>query len=226
MNYAGEGLAAELKLPVRRWGGNSTTRYNWQTNMHNTGSDWYFENIPDGPSGADGSASDLFVEQDRRTGTRTLLTMPLIGWTPKGTSPRIHPYDCGFKVPKYGPQQSTDPWDPDCGNGVLTHGGNLTGNNPADTSTQIGPDFVKGWITHLTTKYGSAAGGGVAYYALDNEPMLWNSTHRDVHPQPTTYDELRDRTYQYAAAIKSADPSARTLGPVLWGWCAYFYSAL
>jgi hypothetical protein len=25
--------------------------------------------------------------------------------------------------------------------------------------------------------------------------------------------------------VKSADPSARTLGPVLWGWCAYLYSA-
>jgi hypothetical protein len=71
-----------------------------------------------------------------------------------------------------------------------------------------------------------AANGGVAYYNLDNEPMLWNSTHRDVHPQPTTYDEMRNQTYQYAAAIKSADPSAKTLGPVLWGWCAYFYSAL
>jgi hypothetical protein len=55
--------------------------------------------------------------------------------------------------------------------------------------------------------------------------MLWNSTHRDVHPQPTTYDELRDKTYAYAAAIKQADPSAKTLGPVLWGWCAYFFSA-
>ena len=33
-----------------RWGGNSTTRYDWTTGIHNTGSDWYFENIP-----ADGS---------------------------------------------------------------------------------------------------------------------------------------------------------------------------
>ena len=29
----------------------------------------------------------------------------------------------------------------------------------------------------------------------------------------------------YAAAIKAADPTAKTLGPVVWGWCAYFYSA-
>jgi hypothetical protein len=76
MNYADENLAKDLKLPVRRWGGNSTTRYNWQTNMHNVGGDWYFENIPDGAPVADGSASDLFVEQDRRTETKTLLTIP------------------------------------------------------------------------------------------------------------------------------------------------------
>lgn len=226
MNYADETLASILRLPVRRWGGNSTTRYNWQANIHNTGSDWYFENIPDGDPIADGSASDQFVEQNRRTGTKTLLTAPLIGWTPSGNSPRNHPYDCGYKVSKYGAQQSVDPWDTDCGNGVSASGANISGNSPSDTSIQIGPAFVSDWVNHLTAKYGSAQSGGVAYYNLDNEPMLWNSTHRDVHPQPTTYDEMRDRTIQYAAAIKAADPTARTVGPTLWGWCAYFYSAL
>jgi hypothetical protein len=61
---------------------------------------------------------------------------------------------------------------------------------------------------------------------LDNEPMLWNETHRDVHPRPTSYDELRNRTYRYAAAIKAVDPGAKTLGPAEWGWNGYFYSAL
>jgi hypothetical protein len=46
MNFAAEALAQELALPVRRWGGNRTTRYNWQIDTSNTGSDWYFENIP------------------------------------------------------------------------------------------------------------------------------------------------------------------------------------
>jgi hypothetical protein len=130
-------------------------------------------------------------------------------------------------VTKYGPQDSVDEWDTNCGNGVHTDGTtNITGNDPADTSIAIGVDFVAAWINHLTGNYGTAANGGVAYYNLDNEPMLWDSTHRDVHPQPTTYDEMRDKTYQYAAVVKSADPSAKTLGPVLWGWCAYFYSAM
>ena len=67
MNYADEALAAELDLPVRRWGGNATTRYNWQTDVHNVGSDWYFENIPDADSGP--LARRLDLRSVRRTGS-------------------------------------------------------------------------------------------------------------------------------------------------------------
>ncbi len=225
MNFADENLAAELHLPVRRMGGNATTRYNWQNDTSNHASDWFFENIPeDNPNPSalpNGSTSDRFVEQDRRTGTQTILTMPLIGWTPKTRA-----YACGFSVSKYGAQQQTDPWRSDCGNGIRPDGTEITGNAATDTSTAIGPQFLKDWIAHLIARYGATANGGVKFYNLDNEPMLWDDTHRDVHPSPTSYDEMRDRTYQYAAAIKQADPTAKTLGPVLWGWTAYFWSAL
>lgn len=229
MNFADEDLAADLDLPVRRWGGNSTTRYNWQNDTHNTGSDWYFENIPE-PNDSpwllpDGSTVDRFVEQNQRTGTDSLITIPLIGWTAKRRL-EDHPFDCGFKVSVYGQQQSVDPWDTDCGNGVDINGNDITGNDPGDTSTAIGPAFVQSWIAHLVGKYGSATQGGVRYYNLDNEPMLWPYTHRDVHPELTTYDEIISRTLTYAAAVKAADPGAETLGPAVWGWCAYFYSAL
>jgi len=221
MNFASEELAADLDLPVRRWGGNSTSRYNWQNDTTNTGSDWYFENVPE-----DTDAAGLFIDQDRRTGTKTLLTVPLIGWVAKHR-PAGHPYDCGFSIEKYGAQQDADwSWDPDCGNGVLTNNTPITGNDPTDTSVAITSSFVAGWVDHLTDEYGTADQGGVMFYDLDNEPMLWNSTHRDVHPDPASYDELRDQTWDYAAAIKAADPSAQTLGPVVWGWCAYFYSAV
>jgi hypothetical protein len=46
-----------------------------------------------------------------------------------------------------------------------------------------------------------------------------------VHPASATYDEIAGLGIDYASVIKQADPGARTLGPVLWGWCAYFYSA-
>ncbi len=225
INYAEEALAVALNLPVRRWGGNATTRYNWQNDTSNRASDWFFENIPeeneDPSTLPDGSAADRFVEQDRRTGTKTLLTMPMIGWTAKSRE-----VACGFSVNKYGPQQQTDSWQADCGNGLDSNGEPLTGNDPTDTSTAIGTEFVQAWMTHLIEKFGTAAEGGVAYYNLDNEPMLWHHTHRDVHPELVGYDELRDRTYEYAAAIKAIDPTAQTLGPAEWGWTGYFFSAL
>ena len=225
INFADEALAAELRLPVNRWGGNATTRYNWQNDTSNRASDWFFENIPNdnaNPSSLpDGSSSDHFIEQNKRTGTSSLITIPMIGWTPKSRA-----VTCGYSIGKYGDQQKADPYRADCGNGILPDGNHMTGNDPKDTSIEIDPSFVQDWMKHLIARYGSAAEGGVKFYNLDNEPALWHLTHRDVHPKPVGYDELRDRTYQYAAAIKAADPSAQTLGPVEWGWSGYFFSAL
>ena len=62
--------------------------------------------------------------------------------------------------------------------------------------------------------------------AKDNEPALWQGTHRDIHPQRLGYDELWTKTEQRAAAVKAADPTAATLGPSDWGWCAYFFAPI
>ncbi|MEU8797620.1 glycoside hydrolase family 44 protein [Spirillospora sp. NPDC048819] len=226
MNFADEDLAADLGLPVRRWGGNATTRYNYLYDTTNRGSDWYFENVP-GPAPdpaqlPDGSETDQFTEQDRRTGSGTILTVPLIGWTPKARD-----YTCGFSIEKYGPQEAADTeWRPDCGNGVKPDGTNVTGNDPLDTSVPAGPEYVTDWLAHLTGKYGKAADGGVRFYNLDNEPDLWHHTHRDVHPDGAGYDEMRAQTYAIASAVKAADPGAKTLGPVGWGYQSLTLSGL
>jgi hypothetical protein len=228
MNFADAALAQDVRLPLDRWGGNSTTRYNWQNDMSNHASDYFFENIPsDNPDTSqlpNNSAADRFVKQNRDYAADTLLTIPLIGWTP-GARKEGHPYDCGFKVSKYGAQQSVDPYDTNCGNGKHTNGTPITGNDPHDTSIAIGPTFVQDWVRHLIGRYGTAAQGGVRYYNLDNEPGLWNSTHRDVHPLHPTFDELTNLGKQYAAAIKAVDPGAQTLGPVQDGWTRYYYAS-
>ncbi len=222
INFAEESLAKELRLPVRRWGGNGTTRYNYKINMSNHAADWYFENLVEAGGSPttlpDGSAADLFIDQDRRTGTRTLMTVPLMGWIPQARK-------CGFSVAKYGAQQKTDPYWPDCGNGVKPDGTNITGNDPLDTSAAIGSDFVQEWVRYLVARYGSASQGGVLFYDLDNEPDWWFGTHRDVHPDPAGYDEIRDRAVLYGPAIKAADPAALTLGPVSGGWWSALYTA-
>ncbi len=215
LNFADETLLKELRLPVNRWGGNATTRYNWQIDVSNRAGDWFYENIPDDPG-----AAARFVTSNQSQGADTILTVPMIGWTPKSRE-----ITCGFSIAKYGPQQAADPYQPDCGNGVRPDGSLIRNNDPADTSQPIDPGFVQDWVQSLVQQFGPAGQGGVKFYNLDNEPYLWSTNHRDVHPNPVSYDELRDRTYQYAAAVKQADPSAQTLGPVEWGWSGYFFSA-
>ncbi len=224
MNFADVGMVGSVGIPIRRWGGNATTRYNWQNDTSNRASDYYFENIPADNTNPGalpfGSDSDEFVAETILAGADPIITVPLIGWTPKTRG-----FDCGFSIAKYGAQQDHEYWRPDCGNGYHTNGTPITGNDPTDSSIAIDETFVTAWINHLKGQFGTAAAGGVRFYALDNEPMLWDSTHRDVHPLGASYDEVFTRGRDYATAIKNADSGAFTLGPVLWGWTAYLYSA-
>jgi hypothetical protein len=222
---------AQMGYTVDRWGGNGTTRYNWQVDVHSTASDYYWENIPDctaptctGTPPA-GNSADAFISAALGAGSQPLMTIPTIGWTPRADSPRQHPYLAGFVVSKYGAQQSVDPYDTNAGNGNHTNGSPITGNDPTDTSTAIASSFEAQWIAHMQSAHGAAANGGVKLFTLDNEVMLWNSTHRDIHPNPPTYNEIWAKALDYAAAIKQQEPDALVTGPVTWGYCDLFTSA-
>ena len=220
---------AQMGYTVRRWGGNSVTRYNWQVDVHSTASDWFYENIPGSGDRTEvppiGNGADAFVGEAISAGSAPLITIPTIGWTPRADSPLNHPYFAGFSVEKYGAQQSVDPWDTDAGNGVYGNGTPITGNDPHDTSSEVDAAFQQGWIAHFQSTFGNAASGGVKFYSLDNEVMLWSSTHRDVHPQPPTYDEIWSKAQSYGDAIKQQDAGALVTGPVTWGYCDLFTSA-
>jgi len=54
---------------------------------------------------------------------------------------------------------------------------------------------------------------------------MTNRRVADMHPAPETYDELWQKTRDYGAAVRAADPSAKILGFSEWGWPNYFCSA-
>ena len=243
--YGDATRTAEVGYPVRRWGGNAVSRYNWRSAVHNTASDYFFQNIVDAVVDPallpEGSSSDIFVDETLSAGAEVLLTAPAIGWIPVAEREK----KWGFSISKYGPQLgdecsfygsnppswcSADSGDGTCDPSVNSTGfcspaGLIVGNDPTDTSQPATSADVSAWVQHLVSRVGSAESGGVRYWAIDNEPMLWNSTHRDLFPVPLTYDELWSRTLDVATAIKATDPSAQVLGPVVWGWCAFFSSA-
>ena len=63
------------------------------------------------------------------------------------------------------------------------------------------------------------------FYDMDNEPDIWNGTHRDVHPAASGYDELANLYEQEAASLKTWDPSAVRFGPVFCCWWFYWNGA-
>ncbi|MCM3881571.1 MAG: hypothetical protein ND807_15795 [Vicinamibacterales bacterium] len=212
----------DLNTPLNRNGGNNTTRYNWQLNADNRGNDWYFQSIGDSSATA-GERGDTFIANARSAGAQPMLTIPLVDWVAK-VGPNRGKL-AGFSIAKYGAQTGNDwQWFPDAGNGVRTNGQFVAGNDPNDANVPSTSLFQQGWVQHLVARWGTQASGGLRYYILDNEPSIWHSTHRDVHPTGATMDEVRNKMVEYAGRIKAIDPSASVVGPEEWGWSGYLFS--
>jgi len=224
--YADTGLGSYMHLPVRRWGGDNTTTYNWRLDATNSSADWYFE---DGPQ-ADGVSNTpvgqdsfhIFHEANLKTGTLSLGTISLQDWIPKATS------GCSFSVAKYGKQQSVDPYRPDCGNGYLPDGTtplvSVIHTDPNDTYQPMDETFAQAWMRSLIAMYGTSTEGGIAMWSLDNEPEWWYGTHLDIYQTPATFDDMTARTLRWGQAIKAVDPAALITGPVQAGWLGMLYS--
>jgi hypothetical protein len=220
--HAGAADLSDLNVPLNRNGGNNTTRYNWQQNADNRGNDWYYESIAD-TSAVAGERGDTFFSTSRAANAQAMLTVPTIDWVAKVAANRNKL--ASFSIANYGAQTGNDwQWFPDAGNGVLSNGQNVNGNDPNDANVPSSSSFQQGWIQHLVGRWGTNASGGVRYYILDNEPSIWHSTHRDVHPVGATMTEIRDKMVDYAGKIKAVDPSALIAGPEEWGWSGYFFS--
>ena len=225
---------AQLRPTLVRWGGNPATRYNWERgNCWNSARDWRFQNGNYNstapryrqPSGA----ADIAIAGNTKQNARTLLTVPTMGWVAANDDPECRSLNV--------PSQSGAP-DP-------VGSERIAGYDPAANRRRVSvrslprkgsrfsetPDRMDGtvyqdeWVAHLVAKFGSANAGGVRWYAMDNEPDLWDSTHTDMHPVRADYQEVLDRFLAYADAVKDVDPTAQVTGPVSWGWSGYFFSA-
>ena len=160
-------------------------------------------------------------QQDRATHTATLLTLPLLGWVgQRGVVLRRPP----VQLPGGGrPAGRPRPLPPDLRQRPPRR--SVADRRPDPAGLRSGRRSPRSGSPRCRQKFGDAQHGGVSIYELGNEPDLWDSTHHDFHPQPTTYDELWTKSRDLAVAVKDADPGAATLGPAEWGWPNYFCSA-
>jgi hypothetical protein len=214
------GFQAAARLPVLRWGGDGTTRYNWQVDSSNAGFDWYFIGGSGVANPTPSGGPDALVLADQATQSQTLLTIPIIPYINSSAA-----YSCSFPVQTYGAQQSTDPYlfpnGDICGNSIATDGTQLLDTNILANHIANAPSIQQAWVQHLVGRFGTAQTGGVQFYQMDNEPFGWANTHRDVQPVQPTYDFIVAQTELYAPVVKQADSTAFILGPSDFGWPAY-----
>mmetsp|Transcript_9664 Transcript_9664/g.12078 ORF Transcript_9664/g.12078 Transcript_9664/m.12078 type:complete len:548 (+) Transcript_9664:47-1690(+) len=204
---------------IVRNGGEAQSRFNWEINALNDNHDWYF--ISDTTQNTWQQNSDPPVKTN---GMDLFTQIPAMGWVAKSTEKQW-----SFSQAKYGAQQSDEctnfpgaTWcAKDAGNGVLANGQNVVGNDPNDADKPTTPQDAFNWVQAIIQRYGDKA----TIFGLDNEPCIWHTTHRDVHPIGATYDELWNMTLQYGTKIKEAcNYKCQLLGLSNWGWCGYFTS--
>ena len=197
-------------VTVRRMGGNRATAYNWEIDASNAGNDYIHSN--DGWSclsmhyatcGTPAAQYVEFAAANRRAGWASVASIPLIDYVAGDKDGAVAENE---KAPSKRFVRS------------LPH---------KPTPYAATPDLKDGavyedeLVSYLVQKAGTAAAGGIKFYALDNEPALWPSTHPRVHPQKTTYAEMAARTADTAAALTKVDPTAMMIGATMFGWSEY-----
>lgn len=215
-------------LSVVRWGGNSTSRYNWKLLTYNAANDWYFEDFAYSEIGD--ADSSKFIQDVKAAGSHPLMTMVMLPWVAKSAEGNGNGH-WSFSVAKYGAQCGADPFNSDAGDGLKTDCSTTLTANPNDANVPLldqpgtndppGSVYRNQWTAALAAAFSTAP----HFYNMDNEMDIWGGTHRDIHPLPTAYNEMRDTFLTEARALKGWDPKAIRLGPVTCCWWFYWNGA-
>ena len=233
-----------------RWGGDATSTYNWQLGTDNAAADYYFEDYnAEGFSNGSDSSSTEFITDVEKAGSHPLMTMVMLPWVAQSAETSVtqggtNNDHWSFSVATFGAQCSTDYWNSDAGDGLEADCSTRVTNNPVTTAyypllddhTQTCPAstcvYRSDWAAALATAFGNGTCSipyssitSCHFYDMDNEIEIWGSTHFDIHPNPSGYDELASVYRTEAAKLKTWDPQAVRFGPITCCWWFYWNGA-
>jgi hypothetical protein len=192
-------------LTLTRWGGNRITAYNWETNASNAGSDWQHQNDDLlGKSAVPGEPVRKLVADAQAANAAVVVSVPMAGFVAAdkaggGDVNRTPNYLKMRFLPSLPRKNAEFSFPPDLRDGRVFQ-----------------DEFV--WWLERSFPGARANPRQMIFYALDNEPDLWSSTHVRIHPKKVGYDEIVRRSTEVAAAIKAVAPKALVFGPVNYGW--------
>ena len=236
-------VAKAAGMTIVRHGGNPTSTVNWKGGFWSSGADWYFVNNPAGAKPTPPEKRLAAFLDLKKQGLELYQTIPIMGRVAKDGD------SVGFDTRKYPDQTSWEGKDhpgdlhPYAGSGrqyIRDEAGEIKKDakgkpltrdippNPDDVSIEMSPDDQCAQLEFEVKNmgFGTAANGGIKFVALDNEPAIWQGTHKCFKPVACGYDEYWQRTQDYAGRLKKIDPSVKIAGPCTWGWTDLFYSGL
>ncbi len=218
----------EMGVTVRRQGGNLSSVYDWRTGFTSAGADWFFENrkFMDTPHPEE-NWWVVMHRENKQHGMKSFFTLPS-EWVAKDDKSVGFPRDLYPDCEEYAPDR-----DGAC-NGKSkkkdAEGKPIElrcGEHPTQNGKYVGIEYNVELLKYAVKDagFGRADRGGIDIIALDNEPMLYRSTHRDLWCKGFSADEYWERTRKAAELLRQVDPSVKIAGPALWGWTAYSLSS-
>ena len=197
-----------LSVHSIKQGGDKLSTYNWENNYSNLGIDWF-------------NTSDNSLVAGFNFNEQKQPALAVKGLIDKSIEHNI-PYTittlpmCGYVA--------ADGNGPILDDQIAPSARWISIQNRKSAPFTLNPDltdntvFVDEYLNYILNKYGkSGTSTGVKAYALDNEPDLWSTTHKVVHPSSTTCDELVDKSIELATTIKGLDEHAMVFGGQLSG---------
>ena len=209
INSLTESDVTALSPAFVRFGGNEASDYNWKLHTYNAGSDWWFESYPLG-----NVDSVQFTSFTKASGSQQLTTMPMLDWVAKASG-------YSFSVQKYGPQCQTQPGNSDVrqrpetglqntrsqrSERCLLSAGRHRQRLPVGTVDGTACIDRESWAQALSAAFGSGTCNvpyspitSCHFYDMDNEPEIWDGSHRDIHP-------IHPDTPSYRISLRPKEP--------------------
>ena len=198
---------------VRRFGGNRTTGYNWETNFSNAGADYLHQSdlylvtnagLPASDAAIPARVVTYFHTQSLNMEAQSIITLQMAGYAAADANGPVSVTETAPSA-RWVTVQPRKPTafvtTPDLADGVV---------------------YMDELVNLLVQRFGGAASPtGVRWYSLDNEPELWPYTHPRIHPDSLRVADLVSRSIALAAAVKDVDPASEILGPAHYGIAAY-----
>lgn len=233
-----------------RWGGNASSTYNWKLFTDNADNDFFFEDFTFCGFGNFANCTDSdstqWITDVKANGAAPLMTMVMLPWVAQspesaGSSGNLHwvysvsqDSACASKVDQFNSDASVA-LKADCSTAFVASQAQLNRayfpllDGPPQGGDPANSVYRNQWAAALATAFGAGAcpvpyfsNGSCHFYDMDNEIDIWNGTHFDVHPNPPTYNELRDIYLTEAGKLGAWDPLAVRFGWVSCCWGPYW----